>query len=228
MPKARRVKVKSTRGAAKPSAKPAKKKSSNCEDGGEIKSTSSRSVDSSVRTAPAGESLEQIASDTAHRLVRSLKTLLERRVASCPANYAKDAAWMEKYMRNQFKFFGFKAGERRALMKEWTKAESASSLLKNRSTLISFLKLAWRQEERDIQACGCDLAKDHRNTLLGDTDEEFDEGIRCVEELITAKSWWDTVDLISYQGELGVDLHVRFARMISMPKEPLKVVGTFN
>ena len=202
MPKSRRKIVRSSNSAGKPA-----KKRSDCEDG-EIKKVSSSSVDSSVQTAAVGGSLEETPADMALALVRSLRTLLERRVAACPANYAKDAAWMKKYMRNQFKFFGFKAGERRALMKEWIKTDGASSLLKNRSTLMSFLKQAWQQEERDIQACGCDLAKDYRDTLLGDTDEEFDEGIRCVEELITTKSWWDTVDLLSYQGELGVNLHI--------------------
>lgn len=69
--------------------------------------------------------------------------------------------------------------------------------------LIQILHYLWDEEKREMQAFGCDLAQTHRALLLGDaTEDHFKEAMTCIQHLITNKSWWDTVDALSYPGRL--------------------------
>lgn len=52
-----------------------------------------------------------------------------------------------------------------------------------------------------MQSTGCDLASKYKQLLVGENKDEFDEGLACVKHLLTTKSWWDTVDMLSYPGK---------------------------
>ena len=110
-----------------------------------------------------------------------------------------NAVWMAKYMRNQFKFFGLKAPMRRKLQKELI--TTYKDTLTDRRLLLQLVPLLWEQEEREFQCFGVDLLHQYRKEILGSSsEEEFKEATTCVEQLIIRKSWWDTVDAISYPG----------------------------
>lgn len=121
-----------------------------------------------------------------------------RKLCSAHANRANAAA-MAKYMRNQFAFFGIKTPERRQLQKEFTKKHR--DILTRHSTLLQFVKSLWEQEERECQAYGVDLMDQFRGNALGETQQEYEEAVACVETLITTKSWWDTVDALASHSE---------------------------
>ena len=106
---------------------------------------------------------------------------------------------MEKYMRNQFKFFGVRAPElRRQIEAEFVKAHKQE--LDNREVFLEVLPLLWQQEEREFQYIGCTLTRKFREQVLGVSEGDFQEAVACVQQLITTKSWWDTVDALSYSG----------------------------
>lgn len=121
-----------------------------------------------------------------------------RTLCSAHANRANAAA-MAKYMRNQFAFFGLKAAERRRLQKDFTKKHKDK--LTRHCTLLQFVKSLWEQEERECQAYGVDLMTQYRSNALGETQQEYEEAVACVETLITTKSWWDTVDALACHSE---------------------------
>jgi hypothetical protein len=72
------------------------------------------------------------------------------------------------------------------------------------------LKGLWEEDNREMQTCGCDLAKIFNRLLEGVNTEEYIEGMSCIEHLLTTKSWWDTVDPLSYQGTLSILLLTSF------------------
>lgn len=104
-----------------------------------------------------------------------------RRVAN-----AEDSVGMARYMRNQFPFLGVKTPARR----EATKAIVAE-LAKNYGPLPSweFVERLWGFDEREFQYVVCDY-------LL--SLPPFPEShIGELQQFITWKSWWDTVDPLS-------------------------------
>ena len=136
---------------------------------------------------------------TAHELVRRLRRIFTTAAATRAAECAVNAPAMEKYLRNKFRCFGFKAPLRRELQKQFEGANGGH--LKERRVLMDFLLLLWEQEEREMQGVGCDLASQRRATILGESEDEFTEAVACLRELIVSKSWWDTVNALSYPGE---------------------------
>ena len=136
---------------------------------------------------------------TAQELVRRLRHIFTTAAAAHEADCAVNAPAMEKYLRNKFRFIGFKAPLRRELQKQFETTNGGH--LRERRVLMDFLLLLWEQEEREMQGVGCDLASKLRATLLGESEEEFTEAVACVRELIVRKSWWDTVDSLAYPGE---------------------------
>lgn len=109
------------------------------------------------------------------------------------------APWIEKYMRNQFKFFGLKSAARRAIDKQVMEANKV--VLQNRTALVGVVWSLWEQEEREFQCFGLSLLEKHRQLLLGDSDKEFHEAMDAVKQCISTKSWWDTVDVLASDGE---------------------------
>lgn len=104
---------------------------------------------------------------------------------------------MENYMRNQFKFLGLQATERRQLAKDFLKekrAETKNRTLTSRSqeSVIdwSLLYLLWELPEREFQLIGLDYLKRVEQYFVL---EDFTH----LQQLVLTKSWWDTVDFLA-------------------------------
>lgn len=146
--------------------------------------------------APSGSS-SSATGDMARELTSRLRVLLTSHVSSHP-ECKQYATSISKYMRNQFVFMGLKAPARRALQKEFVRENGES--LKTREVLAEFMNALWEEEEREFQACGVDLLAQYKEVLLGETEAEFWEAVGVAEHCVVTKSWWDTVDAISYPG----------------------------
>ena len=153
----------------------------------------------SASIKPSSAATKVNESSNCMKLVTEFRKLCVAQVAAHP-ECKTNAEWMAKYMRNQFKFFGLKAPMRRELQKELVKTHKDA--FRDRSFLLQFLPLLWEQEEREFQCFGVDLLQQFRKEILGSSssEEEFKEAVLCVERLVTCKSWWDTVDALSYPG----------------------------
>lgn len=110
-----------------------------------------------------------------------------------------DRETMAKYMRNKFTFFGFKKPLRLTVDKRLV--DEHKSQFQDRTFLLQLLPLLWEQDEREFQYFGTELAKKFNKQLLGETELEFNEAIECAHNMITTRSWWDTVDMIATGGK---------------------------
>lgn len=104
---------------------------------------------------------------------------------------------MENYMRNQFKFLGLQATERRQLTKELLKEKRvetqarAQTAAPHQSVLDwDFLFLLWKLPEREFQLIGLDYLKRVEKYLVL---EDFTN----LRQLVLTKSWWDTIDFLA-------------------------------
>ena len=99
---------------------------------------------------------------------------------------ADDAVPMQAYMKDIAPYLGVKTPARRAASKATIRSLKGAS----GDDLILFAEQCWREPEREFQYVGCDALGMYRAALdmshLGD-----------VRDLITAKSWWDTVDALA-------------------------------
>lgn len=90
------------------------------------------------------------------------------------------------YMRNQFEFFGLKAPEWMALAKnafqEWGMPQEED--------IKTIARLCYEDEHREMQFFAIEMVQ---RELKKQPEDFFD----FLEELITAKSWWDTVDWLA-------------------------------
>ncbi len=93
---------------------------------------------------------------------------------------------MEKYMLNQFPFFGIKAPDRRKLLSEFVKINGYP----DPPALEEVVQRLWNMEERELHYAGMEIAA--RKQFLND---ESRTGL--YRQMITTKSWWDTVDFIA-------------------------------
>jgi 3-methyladenine DNA glycosylase AlkD len=90
---------------------------------------------------------------------------------------------MAAYMRDQFPFLGLSASTRRALART-----ALTGLPKpTEPELAEIARGCWARDEREFQQFACDYLTTH----LGVPGPDF---LRVAEDLITTKSWWDTVD----------------------------------
>ncbi|RFU66824.1 DNA alkylation repair protein [Bacillus sp. V59.32b] len=103
---------------------------------------------------------------------------------------------MQKYMKDLFPFLGIKTPQRKELMKEFYQE---SRILKE-DFQPEFVTELWKQDEREYQYAAMDyveksLKKLQKNDLL------------LVKDLITEKSWWDTVDMLAQKpvGKIAAD-----------------------
>lgn len=90
---------------------------------------------------------------------------------------------MARYMKNHFSFFGIQTPERRKLLREVIQVHKLPS---NEEFQLVIREL-WTLSEREFQAAALDLLQKY-NRHLDETHIPF------LEELITTKSWWDSVD----------------------------------
>lgn len=104
---------------------------------------------------------------------------------------------MENYMRNQFKFLGLQATERRQLTKELLKEKRAEAQARTQTAAPyqsvldwDFLFLLWKLPEREFQLIGLDYLKRVEKYLVL---EDFTN----LRQLVLTKSWWDTIDFLA-------------------------------
>lgn len=93
---------------------------------------------------------------------------------------------MAAYMKDHFAFFGIPSPERRLAqhqaLGDWT-APTADAL-------AAFARGCWAQDEREFQYAACDTLVRHVKRLSS-------ANLDLLEELITSRSWWDTVDILA-------------------------------
>lgn len=90
------------------------------------------------------------------------------------------------YLKDHFEAFGIKTPVRREVVKPFL----AKEYLPVKSEAFDIVAECWEQPERDFQMFGLDLIRKY-DKKLEVQDMDF------LEYLITHKSWWDTVDMLS-------------------------------
>ena len=96
---------------------------------------------------------------------------------------APNAAAVQAYMKDIAPFFGLKTDHRRKLLKAHITAHGAPDL----EELPAIVRSAYACTEREMHYAAMDLLVKYAKKLTP-------EHLPLVEELITTKSWWDTVD----------------------------------
>jgi 3-methyladenine DNA glycosylase AlkD len=123
--------------------------------------------------------------------------LFQKLTDELEANRNSDNAYqMEKYMKNQFPFFGIKAPERKKISNRFFQE---TNLLKKPFD-SAFVLALWDKNEREYQNIALDyIDKSLRNISI--------EHLTLMESLITTKSWWDTVDMLAQKpiGKIAMD-----------------------
>ncbi len=89
-------------------------------------------------------------------------------------------------MRNLFEFYGVKTPIRRELQKTFLAKEN----IPDKSELEAIIRLLWDRPQRELQYFAQELVFKYYK----DYDEK---DISLFEDMITHKSWWDTVDFIA-------------------------------
>lgn len=93
---------------------------------------------------------------------------------------------MQRYMKDIAPFYGVKTPIRRALLQAHVKQQGLPPM----AELPAIVRSAFAQREREWHYVGTDL--------LVRMARKLDPGhLPLLEELITTKSWWDTVDLLA-------------------------------
>ncbi len=110
----------------------------------------------------------------------AVKTALE------PLANSDNARQMQAYMRDQFQFYGIQSTSRRQELKPLFSKQQ----LPVAEDLPSIVRELWLFPQREFQLVAIDLLIKRKKQL----PETF---LPEVEWLITTKSWWDTVDLLS-------------------------------
>ncbi len=113
---------------------------------------------------------------------------------------APNAAAVFAYMKGVAPFFGLKTEQRRALVREHIAQHGAPDL----DQLPEIARGAFACNEREMHYTAVDMLRKYAKKL-------GPEHLPLVEELITTKSWWDTVDILA--------IHVAGAILKAHPKE---------
>ncbi|MDG4658270.1 DNA alkylation repair protein [Ectobacillus antri] len=103
-----------------------------------------------------------------------------------PHRNPEKAAALSRYMKNQFPFLGIQTPERKALLKHFLLAYGVPSP----QQLPAIVRGLWQLHEREYTIVALDLLEKnikHMNASF----------LPLMEEIITTKSWWDTVDYIA-------------------------------
>lgn len=100
----------------------------------------------------------------------------------------ENAQPMKHYMRDQFPFFGIKAPDRRAIVRDFIRNYG----LPESDQLPLIIKQLWNLPMRECQTAALDLLGYAKKQLKADH-------MPLLEWLIVTKSWWDTVDYIAPQ-----------------------------
>ena len=98
----------------------------------------------------------------------------------------KIAAQQKAYMRDQYEFYGCKAPTISSALNEFYKENKATSWEELKDQIL----WTWKQPQREWQMIGMKYLQKMKK-LWGDDLISFSE------ELVTSKSWWDTVDFLA-------------------------------
>lgn len=98
----------------------------------------------------------------------------------------KNAVPMERYMKHRVKFFGIKTPERKAVTRTIIRDYGRPDA----SAVPALVKELWEQPQRELHYFALDLLEYAvKKQQVADTD--------LFRDLITTKSWWDTVDWLA-------------------------------
>ncbi len=98
----------------------------------------------------------------------------------------KIAQGQAAYMQYQFDFFGIQAPDRQTLQKPFL----IKKYLPAKEDAFKIAGILWQKPQREFQYFAMTLVEKYKNQYSIDD-------IAFFEELITRKSWWDTVDFLS-------------------------------
>ncbi len=105
----------------------------------------------------------------------------------------EQARHKSQYMRNQFKFYGLAAPERRAVYKDFLKSEK-----QNKNIDWAFLDKCYEDEHREFQY----LVKDYLTMMQQYLSYE---DVPKIWKYLKSKQWWDTIDgLDRIVGKIGL------------------------
>jgi 3-methyladenine DNA glycosylase AlkD len=93
---------------------------------------------------------------------------------------------MKKYMKDHFSFLGIKSPRRTELEKLFFKESGILKEPINRNFVLNL----WEREEREYQYAALSY-------ILKSLKKLEKEDLGLIEQLITTKSWWDTVDILA-------------------------------
>ena len=142
-----------------------------------------------------GRSSQPTGRVKASKAVQKRDALIEELKSIYASHHNPSAALQAKrYLRNKFDCFGIKAPERRSISKAVLSKMSKDI---TQPELIALSCDLWRQNEREFQYFALDLISKECRVFVGESSAEFIEAKKCLEWLITTKSWWDTVDLLA-------------------------------
>jgi 3-methyladenine DNA glycosylase AlkD len=96
------------------------------------------------------------------------------------------AGSMSAYMRDRMPFFGIGSKPRRALDREVVAGLEPPT----EAEVAEVLRACWAEDEREVQYFACDWTRKHVRRL----SPSF---LPVVEEAVTHRSWWDTVDALA-------------------------------
>ncbi|WP_426510970.1 DNA alkylation repair protein [Dactylosporangium sp. McL0621] len=96
------------------------------------------------------------------------------------------AAPMRAYMRNRFEFLGITSVPRRELTLDVLRGTPRPG----EPDLLATARACWALPEREYQYFACDYLRKHAAVLTP-------AAVPVLRELITTKSWWDTVDTLA-------------------------------
>lgn len=102
--------------------------------------------------------------------------------------HPQNAIKQKVYMRDQFEFYGIKAGLRSDIIKPFIQKQ----YLPPKSSLEIIVKTLWQKPQREFQNFAQELTEKYSKKF-----EKRD--IVLLEYMVMNKSWWDTVDFISYK-----------------------------
>ncbi len=93
---------------------------------------------------------------------------------------------MAAYMKNKFPFYGVHAPQRKAIVNKIWKTDKPLITKEIRS----LSELLWMEEQRENQMIAIDLLGKCKKSL------SFSD-LKMLEDYVTTKSWWDTVDFLA-------------------------------
>ncbi len=98
-----------------------------------------------------------------------------------------DAGHMKAYMRDQFEFFGIKAGDRKKLQQQ---VRRSVGVCPGESDLHQLARLCYGRSQREFHYAAVGVMRANQKLLTADS-------LSVLDELLRTHSWWDTVDEIA-------------------------------